>query len=117
MLALPFGWLLVMGVGLGMVGYGLHELYNSYQANFEAYLKRDQMSNTVESVIINGGRFGLAARGSCSRSWVSPLPWPRYGSIRARLRVWAALCKNFFDSPSGPGFSAYWRWVSSPTGC
>lgn len=62
-LALPFGWLLVMGVGIGVVGYGLHELYNSYQANFEAYLKRGQMSNRVESVITNGGRFGLAARG------------------------------------------------------
>jgi hypothetical protein len=62
-LALPFGWVLIMGVGIGVVGYGLHELYNSYQANFEAYLKRGQISDGVESVVTNGGRFGLAARG------------------------------------------------------
>ncbi len=62
-LSLPFGWVLVMGVGIGVVGYGLHELYNSYQANFEAHLKRGQMSDRIESVVTNGGRFGLAARG------------------------------------------------------
>jgi hypothetical protein len=63
LLALPLGWVLVMGVGIGVAGYGLHELYNSYQANFEVHLKHSQMSHSVERVITNGGRFGLAARG------------------------------------------------------
>ena len=63
LLALPFGWVLVMGVGVGIVGYGLHQLYKACRAEFEAHLKRDQMSDRVERVIVNGGRFGLAARG------------------------------------------------------
>ena len=63
MIVVGAGSVLIMGVGIGVVGYGLHELYNSYQANFEAYLKRGQISDGVESVITNGGRFGLAARG------------------------------------------------------
>ena len=52
-----------MGVGTGVVGYGLHQLYKAYRAEFEAHLKREQISEKVESVIANGGRFGLAARG------------------------------------------------------
>ena len=63
LLSLPFGWVLVVGVGIGVVGYGLHELYKAYQAEFEAHLKRSEMSDTVESWITHGGRFGLAARG------------------------------------------------------
>lgn len=62
-LSLPFGWVLVMGVGIGVVGYGLHELYNAYQANFEEHLNRAEMGDTVASWIMHGGRFGLAARG------------------------------------------------------
>ena len=63
LLSLPFGWVLVMGVGIGVAGYGLHQLYKAYQAEFEEHLKRDEMSNRVERWIIHGGRFGLAARG------------------------------------------------------
>jgi hypothetical protein len=64
LLSLPLGWVVVLGVGIGVVGYGLHELYNTYQANFEEHLKLDQTSKKVESwLIVQGGRFGLATRG------------------------------------------------------
>jgi hypothetical protein len=64
LLSLPLGWVVVLGVGIGVVGYGLHELYNTYQANFEEHLKLDQMSKRVESwMIVQGGRFGLVTTG------------------------------------------------------
>ena len=63
LLSLPFGWVLVMGVGIGVAGYGFHQLYKAYQAEFEEHLKRSEMSDRVESWIMQGGRFGLAARG------------------------------------------------------
>jgi len=64
LLSMPFGWVVVLGVGIGVVGYGLHELYNAYQANFEEHLKLDQMNKRVESwMIVQGGCFGLATRG------------------------------------------------------
>ena len=44
-----------MGVGVGVVGYGLHELYNTYQANFEEHLELDQMNNRVETWMIVWG--------------------------------------------------------------
>lgn len=63
-LSLPFGWVVVLGVGIGVVGYGLYELYNTYQADFEEHLNLDQMSKRVVSwMVVQVGRFGLAARG------------------------------------------------------
>jgi hypothetical protein len=62
LLSLTFGWVVVLGVGIGVAGYSLYELYNSYKASFEEHFKSDQMSDRLESVITNGGRFGLAAR-------------------------------------------------------
>ena len=63
-LSLPFGWVVVLGVGIGVVGYGLYELYNTYQADFEEHLNLDQMSKRVVSwMVVQVGRSGLAARG------------------------------------------------------
>jgi hypothetical protein len=63
-LSLPFGWVVVLGVGMGVVGYGLYELYNTYQADFEEHLNLDQMSKRVVSwMVVQVGRSGLAARG------------------------------------------------------
>jgi len=63
LLSWPFGWVLVLGVGIAVVGYGLHQLYQAYQANFEEYLKREEISEREERLVTHGGRFGLAARG------------------------------------------------------
>src|SRR5919199_4559830 len=63
LLSWPFGQVLVGGVGTGVVGYGLHQLYQAYKAEFQEYLKLGQMSDTEETWITRGGRFGLAARG------------------------------------------------------
>ena len=63
LLSFPLGWVLVMGAGIAVVGYGLRELYQAYQANFEEHLRREDMSDREESWVTHGGRFGLAARG------------------------------------------------------
>ena len=62
-LSLPFGWVLVLAVGAGVAIYGLHQLYQAYQAQFEEHLKRGQMSKRVQSLVTQGGRFGMAVRG------------------------------------------------------
>ena len=63
-LSLPLGWMVVLGIGTGVVGYGLHELYNSYRANFEEHLELGQISRREGRwMLVQGGRFGLAARG------------------------------------------------------
>lgn len=46
-----------------MIGYGLHQLYQAYKAEFREYLKLGGMSNEARAWIIRAGRFGLAARG------------------------------------------------------
>ena len=63
LLSWSFGQVLVVGVGAGIVGYGLHQLYQAYKAEFREYLKLGQMSDTEKTWITRGGRFGLAARG------------------------------------------------------
>jgi hypothetical protein len=63
LLSQPFGQALVVGVGAGVVGYGLVQLYNAYKAEFREYLKLGGMSERVETWVVRGGRFGLAARG------------------------------------------------------
>jgi hypothetical protein len=59
----PSGWVVVLVVGIGVVGYGLYQLYMAYEADFEEHLKRGRMSSGVEGLIMYGGQFGLAARG------------------------------------------------------
>jgi len=64
LLSLPLGWVVVFGVGIGVAGYGLHELYNAYQAEFEEHLELDQMNTRVQKwMVVQGGRFGLLTRG------------------------------------------------------
>jgi hypothetical protein len=53
-LPLPLGWVLVLGVGTGVTVYGLDQLYQAYQAQFEEHLKRGQMSEWVESLVTQG---------------------------------------------------------------
>jgi hypothetical protein len=63
LLSWPLGWVLVAGVGAGVAGYGVHQLYQAYEAEFRQYLELGRMSARVETWITRGGRFGLVARG------------------------------------------------------
>ena len=59
----PFGEVLVIVVGAVVVGYGLSQLYQAYNAKFLEYLKLGQMSEKEEAWVTKAGRFGYAARG------------------------------------------------------
>lgn len=63
LLSQPFGQVLVIGVGVGVVGYSLSQLYQAYEAQFREYLKLGEMSAREDTWITRIGRFGFAARG------------------------------------------------------
>jgi hypothetical protein len=63
LLSQPFGQVLVIGVGAGVVGYGLSQLYQAYQAEFREYLKLGEMTIKEETWITRAGRLGYAAPG------------------------------------------------------
>lgn len=108
-LSLPFGWTLVMVVGIGVVGYGLHELYQTYQVEFEVHLNRGEMSHTVETWIINGGRFDLAARGVVIEIAGAFVTVSALRFDPKRPRAWAERRRRFSDSRSVLVSSAWWR--------
>jgi hypothetical protein len=62
-LSWPLGQVLVVGVGAAVVGVGLHELYQAYEANFLEYLKLDEMGEKARQWTERWGRLGIAARG------------------------------------------------------
>jgi hypothetical protein len=62
-LSLPLGWLLVAGIGAGIVGVGLYQIYEAYYAEFEKYLKLGVVGDGEHEWIEHGGQFGVAARG------------------------------------------------------
>jgi hypothetical protein len=63
LLSWPFGQVLVVGVGAAVVGVGLHELYQAYNAAFLEYLKLGEMGEKVRKWTGRRGRLGIAARG------------------------------------------------------
>ncbi len=62
-LSFPLGWLIVAGVGAGIVGVGLYQIYEAYHAEFKKYLKLGALGRGEHGWIEHGGRFGVAARG------------------------------------------------------
>ncbi|MEN9936493.1 MAG: hypothetical protein RLZZ387_3072 [Chloroflexota bacterium] len=63
LLSWPLGRWLVSAVGIGVLGYGLYELYEAYRASFREQLNLGRMSPTEERWATVAGRAGLAARG------------------------------------------------------
>jgi hypothetical protein len=62
LMAWPLGYVLVGLVGLGVVGYGLYQIYKGYKAKFRKRLKLHEMSRQ-EKWAIWSGRIGYPARG------------------------------------------------------
>lgn len=59
---LPFGYLLVGLAGLGVIGFGLYQIYKGYKAKFRKRLKLGEMGKREKWAVLSG-RFGYAARG------------------------------------------------------
>jgi hypothetical protein len=63
LMAQPFGRWLIGLVGMGVVGFGLYQLYEGYTAKFRKQLKVGEMTPDEETWAVRSGRFGLIARG------------------------------------------------------
>jgi len=60
---LPLGRWLVGIVGLAVIGGGLYQLYQAYNANFSEHIRWNQMSAAERTWAVRLGRAGLAACG------------------------------------------------------
>ena len=63
LMAVPFGRWLVALVGLGIIGYGVYQLYRACAAKVRKHLDLWQASATEAEWIVRVGRFGIGARG------------------------------------------------------
>ena len=63
LMSYPFGQFLVAGAGIGIVIYGLFNLYRAYKADLDKMLALGQMGATAHRWVILISRFGIAARG------------------------------------------------------
>ena len=63
LLAMPFGRALVVGVGLGVLGYAAYQLYRAFSDKAKKHLDLHDAGPTQATWIVRLGRFGIAARG------------------------------------------------------
>jgi hypothetical protein len=60
---LPAGRALVVAVGLGVIGYGLYQLWRAWKADVRKHLDLSEVSPETQEWIVRLGRLGYAARG------------------------------------------------------
>lgn len=58
----PMGQWLVGLVGLALIGVGLFRLYTAWSKSFTERIHLEEMSPEEQKLVINAGRFGIAAR-------------------------------------------------------
>jgi len=63
LLEMPFGRALVVGVGLGVLGYAAYQLYRAFSDKARKHLDLAQAGPAQATWIVRLGRFGIAARG------------------------------------------------------
>jgi hypothetical protein len=63
LLDMPFGRALVVGVGLGILGYAAYQLYRAFSDKAKKHLDLFEAGPTQATWIVRLGRFGIAARG------------------------------------------------------
>jgi hypothetical protein len=59
----PFGVWLVVGIGLGVVGYGLGQLFRAWKSKIDKKLRIASLDPGKRKWIVRISRYGLAARG------------------------------------------------------
>jgi hypothetical protein len=59
----PLGSWLVIAAGLGVIGYGLYQVYRAWKAKLSKQLNLSRLSSEAGSWLIKVSRFGLGARG------------------------------------------------------
>jgi hypothetical protein len=63
LLSMPYGRALVVGVGLGVLGYAAYQLYRAFSDKAKKHLDLYEPGPTQAKWIVRLGRFGIAARG------------------------------------------------------
>ena len=63
LLEMPFGRALVVGVGLGVLGYAAYQLYRAFSDKARKHLDLAEAGPAQATWIVRFGRFGIAARG------------------------------------------------------
>ena len=63
LLDMPFGRALVVGVGLGVLGYAAYQLYRAFSDKARKHLDLAEAGPAQATWIVRFGRFGIAARG------------------------------------------------------
>ena len=63
LLDMPFGRALVVGVGLGVLGYAGYQMYRAFSDKAKKHLDLFEAGPTQATWIVRLGRFGIAARG------------------------------------------------------
>ena len=62
LLGMPFGRALVVGVGLGVLGYAAYQVYRAFSDKATKHLDLYEAGHTQAKWIVRLGRFGIAAR-------------------------------------------------------
>ena len=62
LLGMPFGRALVVGVGLGVLGYAAYQLYRAFSDKATKHLDLYEAGHTQATWIVRFGRFGITAR-------------------------------------------------------
>jgi len=62
-MAFPLGIWLVGGTGVGVLGYGVYQLYRAWRIKLDDQLELGRFGKTSHTVIVSLSRFGLFARG------------------------------------------------------
>jgi hypothetical protein len=62
LLEMPFGRAMVVGVGLGVLGYAAYQVYRAFSDRAKRHLDLGEMGPTQSTWVIRLGRFGIAAR-------------------------------------------------------
>ena len=62
LLGMPFGRALVVGVGLGVLGYAAYQVYRAFSDKATKHLDLHEAGHTQAEWIVRLGRFGIAAR-------------------------------------------------------
>jgi len=64
LILLPFGWTLLVGVGIGFLSYGGTCIYRMIRGNFHKWFHCERMTRFQQFTCFALGRIGYAARGS-----------------------------------------------------
>jgi hypothetical protein len=103
LMALPWGSWLVGLTGAGILGGGLHQLYQAWRVQLDKELVLSHLSSGAQHWIVRFGRLGLAARGVVFGVTGGSLIVAAVRASPNEARGLADALQTLHDSPYGPG--------------